>query len=115
MFAAPLKSNSKDAAITTVFGKAKWFGIYNPADNSMKVIAHTEQGAAIIGKLKNEGVTTILTKHLGGHPLQTAEEMGMKVFYPGDERMTLIEAVSNFQGGSLEEITMNNIDKFHNH
>ena len=57
MFAAPLKSNNNDAAITTVFGKAKWFGIYNPADNSMKVIPHTEQGAAIIGKLKQEGVT----------------------------------------------------------
>jgi len=115
MFAAPLKSNNNDAAITTVFGKAKWFGIYNPADNSMKVIPHTEQGAAIIGKLKEEGVTVILTKHLGPRPLQIVHEMGMKLFYPGDERMTLIEAVANFQSGSLEEITMQNIDKFHNH
>ena len=115
MFAAPLKSNNNDAAITTVFGKAKWFGIYNPADNSMKVVPHTEQGAAILAKLKEEGVTTILTKHLGGHPLQIAQDMGMKLFYPGDERMTLIEAVANFQSGSLEEITVHNIDKFHNH
>jgi len=115
MFAAPLKSNSTDAAITTVFGKAKWFGIYNPADNSMKVIAHTEQGPAIIGKLKAEGVTTILTRHLGPKPLQIVQEMGMKLFYPGEERMTLLDAVSRFQSGVLEEITMHNIDKFHNH
>jgi len=115
MFAAPLKSNSNEAAITTVFGKAKWFGIYNPADNSMKVIPHTEQGAAIIKKLKEEGVTTILSRHLGPRPLQIVHEMGMKVFYPGDARMTLLEAVATFQSAPLEEITMTNIDKFHNH
>ena len=115
MFAAPLKTNKTDAAITTVFGKAKWFGIYNPEDNSMKVIAHEEGGPAIIGKLRQAGVTTILTKHLGGRPLQIANDMGMKLFYPGDERLTLIEAVAKFQQGALEEITIGNVDKFHNH
>lgn len=113
MYAAPLKTDKEDAAITTVFGKAKWFGIYDPANNSMKVIPNEEHGPAIIGKLKEAGVTTILTKHLGGRPLQIAQSMGMRLFYPGDERLTLIEAVAKSQKGLLEEITANNVENFH--
>jgi len=113
MYAAPLKTEKPDAAITTVFGKAKWFGIYDPATNSIKVIPNEEHGPAIIGTLREAGVTTILTKHLGGRPLQIAHSMGMKLFYPGDERLTLIEAVVKAQRGILEEITANNVESFH--
>ncbi len=113
MYAAPLKTGKEDAAITTVFGKAKWFGIYDPADNSIKVIPNEEQGPAIIGKLKEAGVTTILTKHLGGRPLQIVHSMGMRLFYPGDERLTLIEAVAKYQQGLLKEITADNVENFH--
>jgi len=37
-YAAPLKMNKLDSAITKVFGKAKYFGIYDDSTNEIKII-----------------------------------------------------------------------------
>jgi len=116
MIAAPLKMNKIDSAITTVFGKAKYFGIYNQNTEEVTVIENPQQGGpAVLSFLKEKGVNTILTQHLGQRPLSIAHELDMNVYHCTKERMTLTEASEKFRTDSFTEITMANLSQFSNH
>ena len=116
MIAAPLKMNKPDSAITTVFGKAKFFGIYNADTEEVTVIQNPQQGGpAVLSFLKEKGVNTILTQHLGQRPLVIAHELGMNVYHCTNERMTLKEANTKYQSNDFIEITMDNLSQFSNH
>ena len=116
IYAAPLKMNKKESAITKVFGKAKYFGIYNDKTNELKVIKNQNPGGpAIFAQLIDEGVDTILTPHAGPGAVNGAMRAGMKLFYCGEERKDLLEAVKEFQEGKYIEITANNYHQFHSH
>ena len=116
MIAAPLKMNKPDSAITTVFGKAKFFGIYDKDKNKVDVIENPQQGGpAVLSLLKEKGVNTILTQHLGQRPLMVAHELNMNVYHCTKERMTLTEASEKFQTNDFTEITMANLSQFSNH
>ncbi len=116
MIAAPLKMNKADSAITTVFGKAKYFGIYDENSDEVHVIENPQQGGpAVLSLLKEKGVNTILTQHLGQRPLSIAHELNMNVFHCTKERMTLKEASTKLKTDNFTEITMANLSQFSNH
>ena len=116
IYAAPFKMNKTDSAITKVFGKAKYFGIYNDETNELKVITNQNPGGpAIFTQLIDEGVSIILTPHAGPGAVNGAMQTGMKLYYCGDERKGLLEAVKEFQDGKYIEITANNYHQFHSH
>jgi predicted Fe-Mo cluster-binding NifX family protein len=113
-FAAPLKMNKKESAITKVLGKAKYFGIYDTTTNELEVIPNEYAGGpAIFGKLKELGVDVVLTQHAGPGAVRAAMELGIGLFYCGDERKLLLEAVKEFQDGKCIEITPSNFHQFH--
>lgn len=113
MIAAPLKMNKPDSAITTVFGKAKYFGIYDENTQEVTVIENPQQGGpAVLGLLKEKGVKTILTQHLGQRPLSIANELNIDVYYCTKERLTLKEASEKFLLGELAQITIENLAQF---
>jgi len=116
MIAAPLKMEKTDSAITSVFGKAKYFGIYNPLNKEVTVIKNPQQGGpAILSVLKDKKVTHILTQHLGQRPLSIAQELNMKVYHCTKERMTLAQASEKLDSDDFTEITMANLSQFSNH
>ncbi len=116
IYAAPFKMNKTDSAITNVFGKAKYFGLYNDETQETKAIVNENTGGPLIlEELKVLGVETILTPHLGPRPLQIAHQLGMRVFYCGADRILLEEAVLSFKAGSFPEITTQNIEQYHSH
>jgi len=116
IYAAPLKMKKQESAITKVFGRAKYFGIYNDETNELEVIVNRETGGpAIYMQLIQKGVETILTPHAGPGAVNGAIRSGMKLYYCGEERKTLIEAVKEFQEGKYIEITPGNFDQFHQH
>ena len=113
-YAAPLKMNKLDSAITKVFGKAKYFGIYNDATNELKVIENQETGGpAIFNQLKAENVDVVLTPHAGPGAVNASMKFGIKLYYCGDERKLLLEAVKEFQEGKYPEITAQNFEQYH--
>ncbi len=113
-YAAPFKMNKIESAITKVLGKAKYFGIYDDATNELKVIENNEPGGpAFFNMLKVEGVDVILTPHAGPGAVNASMKYGIKLFYCGDERKTLLEAVKDFQEGKCPEITAANFEQYH--
>jgi len=113
-YAAPLKMNKNDSAITKVLGKAKYFGIYDDSTNDMQIIENEQTGGpAIFLKLKEIGVDVVLTPHAGPGAVNKASELGIRLFYCGSERKMLLEAVKEFQENKFVEITAENFHNFH--
>ncbi len=113
-YAAPFKMNKEDSAITKVLGKAKYFGIYDDATNRLEVIENKETGGpAIFTELKKADVDVLLTPHAGPGAVNAAAQTGIKMYYCGDERKLLLEAVKEFQEGKYPEITASNYQQFH--
>ncbi len=116
IYAAPLKMQKLDSAITKVFGKAKYFGIYNDETNEIEVIVNQNPGGpAIFAQLVEKGVDVVLTPHAGPGAVNGAMQTGIKLYYCGNERKLLLEAVKEFQEGKYIEITPNNYHQFHGH
>jgi predicted Fe-Mo cluster-binding NifX family protein len=116
IYAAPFKTKKLDSAITKVFGKAKYFGIYNDETNEIEVIENQNPGGpAIFAQLVEKGVDVVLTPHAGPGAVNGAMQTGIKLYYCGDERKLLLEAVKEFQEGKYIEITPNNYHQFHGH
>jgi len=114
IYAAPFKMNKQDSAITKVLGKAKYFGIYDDATNKLEVIENENTGGpAIFLELKNRGVDVVLTPHAGPGAVTKAVEVGIDLYYCGDERKLLLEAVKEFQDGKYPQITQQNFHNFH--
>jgi len=116
IYAAPFKMNKENSAISTVFGKAKYFGIYDDATNTLEVIVNENPGGpAIFKQLHQKNVQTILTPHAGPGAVRNAPSFGMKIFYCGDERIEMLDAVAAFGRGEYVEITEANFEQFHHH
>ncbi len=113
-YAAPLKMNKTDSAITKVLGKAKFFGIYDDSNNKIKIIKNEQAGGpAIFGILKNEGVDIVLTPHAGPGAVNASKKLGIKLYFCGEERKILTEAVKEFKEGKYPEINIENFEQYH--
>jgi len=114
IYAAPLKMEKQDSAITKVLGKAKYFGIYDDATNKLEVIQnHQTGGAGIFDELSKRGVNVVLTPHAGPGAVNKSMELNIKLYYCGDERKMLLEAVKEFQDGKYPLITQQNFQQYH--
>jgi predicted Fe-Mo cluster-binding NifX family protein len=108
-FAAPLKMNKEESAITKVLGKAKYFGLYDEVTNQLEVIVNEDPtGPAIFQVLKARGVDAVLTPHAGPGAVNASMQLGIDLYYCGDERKTLMDAVKEFQEGKYHKITPEN-------
>ncbi len=108
-FASPLKMNKEDSAITKVLGKAKYFGIYDEETNKLEVIKNEDPtGPAIFMVLKELGVSAVLTPHAGPGAVKASMQLGITLFYCGDERKTMFDAVKEHQDGKYPQITPDN-------
>jgi predicted Fe-Mo cluster-binding NifX family protein len=108
-FASPLKMNKEESAITKVLGKAKYFGIYDESTNTMEVIVNEDPtGPAIFNVLKELGVDAVLTPHAGPGAVKASMQLGITLYYCGDERKTTLDAVKEHKEGKYPQITPEN-------
>ena len=113
-YAAPLKMNKVDSAITKVFGKAKYFGIYDDTADVMNIIKNEQQGGpAIFNQLIANKVDVILTSHAGPGAVNASIKFNIDLYYCGSERKTLKEAVAQFKQGEYIKITPENFELYH--
>ncbi len=113
-YAAPLKMNKEDSAITKVLGKAKYFGIYDDETKKIKVIQNINPGTpAIFDQLKEEGVAIVLTPHAGFGAIRASINNNIKLYYCGNERKTLLDAIKEYQEGKYPQITLENFEQYH--
>ena len=112
--AIPVKFNRTDSPISPLFGHAKWFAFWdgekiaiekNPFNGGMDVVRWLLQG----------GVDSIITQHIGYKPFLAMQEAGVKLYYPGDGRVLVSDAIEAFKEGRLLAINESNIENFTRH
>lgn len=112
MIAIPIKSNKENSAVTTLFGKAKWFALVND-DNEMKIIKNeNESGRHVVEYLVQQGVKNLVFSHMGGNPFMLLQRNGISCFHSGFDRITLDEVIKKFRNNELIQVDGNNMADF---
>ncbi len=112
--AMPVKMNKSDSAISPLFGHAKWFAFVE--DGEVQILPNPfDGGSAVVEWLLSQGVDVVLTQHIGLRPYVLLADAGVEVYYPGEGRVTIPEALECYQKRRCEPITQANISKFTRH
>ncbi len=116
MIAMPVKRQGENPPLTTVFGKAKWFAFIDE-NGSVEIRENPYAGAGpkTVVWLIEEGVDRIVTQHIGGNPFMILKEAGVRLYYPGEGRLSVQEALQRLQEERCEEITIDNVMRFTHH
>jgi predicted Fe-Mo cluster-binding NifX family protein len=93
------------------FGSAKFFTIYDTEKQTLEVIEnaneHHEHGTCHpLGAIEGHNVDAILSGGMGRRAVQMLNEGGIKVYLM--EGNTVSEAIKNFEGNKLTELTFDN-------
>ena len=112
--AMPVKTNKEDSAISPLFGHAKWFAFVQNGDVQIVKNPH-DGGTAVVEWLLDQGVDVVLTQHIGLRPYVLLADAGVEVYYPGEGRITISQALECYQKHQCESITQANISKFTRH
>ncbi len=112
--AIPVKFNKENPPISPLFGHAKWFAFVEDEKVTIEENPY-DGGIAVVDWLLHRGVDTIVTQHIGQKPFMLLHKEGVKLYYPGDGRVLLNEAIEALKQGTLEEINEENVAQFARH
>jgi len=111
MIAIPVKTDKENPAITTLFGKAKWFAI---VDGDTITIEKNEiqSGRAVVENLLSKGVDKLVFNHMGGNPFMLLQKAKVECFHSGDERILLNDVLDKLKHDSLIKVDGTNMSDF---
>jgi len=111
MIAIPVKTNKENPAVTTLFGKAKWFAFI---DGDRVTIEKNElqSGREVVAKMAQKGVTDLIFHHMGDNPFTMLQKANIACYHDGGEPITLQNALAKFQNGELIKVDESNSQKF---
>jgi len=114
LIAVPVKFNKENPPISPAFGHAKYFAFVD--ENGVKIEKNPyEGGIKVVDWLLDKGVDIVITQHIGLKPFVILANEGVKLYYPGEGRIEVNDAIDAFKKGNLQEITEDNIEKFAKH
>ncbi|MDD2369467.1 MAG: NifB/NifX family molybdenum-iron cluster-binding protein [Sulfuricurvum sp.] len=110
IIAMPIKTSSLDAALAPLFGNAKFFAF--ATDTTQIDVVKMDQlgGRDVARTLVANNVDVLITSHLGLNPFALLKSYGIKVYFAGEERLTISNALKLFYANELIEVTSNNFD-----
>lgn len=109
MVALPIVNSKKASNISPLFGKAKYFALYE--GNKIEVVKNEVlNGKRIIQWLKDLGVDQLIVNHLGKRPFEMILSSGMKAYFC-EKKTASNDAVLKFLNGELQEITKENFEE----
>ena len=103
MITFPVKTNKENAAVSPLFGKAKYFAFYDGIDLTIEENTK-EGGTAIVDWLVEKGVTDIIVKEMGNNPYQKILATNMNIYYAGDDRVTSEEVIELHKKKMLKKL-----------
>lgn len=106
MITFPLKTDKENAAVSPLFGKAKYFAFYDGKNLEVEANPYGH-GSEIIGWFKEKGVNEVIIKEMGINPYNRIKNSNMKVFYAGDDRVTTNELIEKYENSELELLDEN--------
>lgn len=106
----PIKSASTDAALAPLFGNAKHFAFVD--DEGVITTQPMEQngGKDVARALVSRNVDVLIVSHLGLNPFVLLKTYGIKVYFGGETRITVANAVAAFHANKLTEVTAENYE-----
>jgi predicted Fe-Mo cluster-binding NifX family protein len=110
ILALPIKSANTDAALAPLFGNAKHFAFVN--DEGIITTEPMEQngGKDVARTLVAHNVDVLIVSHLGLNPFILLKTYGIKVYFGGEKRITIADAVAAFHEDKLVEVTAENYE-----
>lgn len=111
MIAIPVKTDKENPAVTTLFGKAKWFAIVD-GDKITIEKNDIQSGRAVVENLVSKGVDKLIFNHMGGNPFMLLQKARVECFHSGDERILLDQAVEKLQNDNLTKVNGVNMSEF---
>ncbi len=111
MIAIPVKTNKENPAVTTLFGKAKWFAF---VDGDKITIEKNEimSGRAVVEDFVAKGVTKIVFSHMGGNPFMLLQKAKIECYHSGEERVLLNDVVEKLKNDQLTKVNGVNMADF---
>lgn len=107
MIAIPVKTNKENTAVSTLFGKAKYFAFIE--NKKVEILKNEQNSGKDVAKwLKNKKVTTLITSHMGEKPFEKLLENDIKVYFAENERIEIKDVLLNFAKGELSSLTLKN-------
>lgn len=110
MITFPLKTNKENAAVSPLFGKAKFFAFFDGKNLSIEANPY-ERGSKLINWFNEKGVDTIVMKEMGDRPFEAISKTPIKVLYAGNDRVTTNEVLENYKTNSLKELSIEELQK----
>jgi len=121
MITFPVKTNRENAAVSPLFGKAKYFAFYDGENISIEANPYSN-GAAIVDWFKQKGVENLIIKEMGVNPYKKLKQTNINIFYAGDKRIEISELIKEFEENKLEKLNEEKIleiikkhEKSHSH
>jgi predicted Fe-Mo cluster-binding NifX family protein len=113
--AIPVKTEGENPAVSPLFGKAKWFAFVD--DGKVTVEKNSfKSGLLVVDWLLEKEIDALVVQHIGESPYRYIEEAAdIPIFFAGEGRVTLSEAMEKFDAEALTIIDDTNIDHFSNH
>ncbi|MBV5320815.1 MAG: NifB/NifX family molybdenum-iron cluster-binding protein [Sulfuricurvum sp.] len=110
IIAMPIKTSSHDAALAPLFGNAKFFAF--ATDSTQIDVVQMEQlgGKDVARTLVANNVDVLITSHLGLNPYVLLKSYGIKVYFAGESRINVSEAIKAFHANQLSEVTSENFE-----
>ena len=111
MIAIPVKTNKDNPAVSTLFGKSKWFAIIDGKNITIEK-NEKEGGRAVVEYLVSKGVTKLIFKHMGGNPFMLLQKAKIECFHSGEERIVLNDVIDELQSNNLTNVNGINMSSF---
>lgn len=110
IIAMPIKTSSHDAALAPLFGHAKFFAFATDASHIDVVQMEQSGGKDVARILVANNVDILITSHLGFNPYILLKSYGIKVYFAGESRITLSQAIKALYANELTEVTSENFE-----
>ena len=111
MIAIPVKTNKENTAVSTLFGKAKYFALISKG--TIEIVKNEQLGGkAVANWLKSKNVDTLITSHMGEKPFSTLLQNNINVYFAGDERIEINDVLLKYADGELPSLSLENFKTF---
>lgn len=108
MIAIPVKTEKEEGVVAPLFGHAKYFSFIDEKGNITTHKNTADGGVKVVNWLVSMGVKTVILNHVGEKPFYLLTQGNIEVYFPGNGRIMLHEALENLRNGVLKKVTTEN-------
>jgi predicted Fe-Mo cluster-binding NifX family protein len=111
MIAIPVKTNKENPAVSTLFGKAKWFAFID-GDKITVEKNELQGGRAVVEDFISRRVTQLVFSSMGGNPFMLLQKAEIECFYSGENRILLSDVLAKLRNNELININATNMSDY---